>query len=268
MPPLAIGALGAGLAGSAIAGGVGAAGAQRQAARARRGAQATFEEAQRFRPDIYQPTTSSQARLLSALQQQALAPAAQIQPEFFTPEQEEAAAEVLARRAGEVTERGRQATVASSARRGLFRSGIGAEQEREFVAQRAQSLDEALLQQQLQFQQQRAAEAQAVFGLNQQALAQRGALLGQAGGAQRAQLAQQQDLFRALLGFAGAQAGAAGQTQAAASQATAQALQAPFSFLGQAGLLGAMGGFGGGGTPAILQPGMGGLLSLDPVTAF
>ena len=240
MPPAV--AIGAGVLGSGVAGAIGAGQASSSAKKQRRAAQESFNFAQQFRPDLFQPSQQQQQALLQALQSQALAPQAQLQPEFFTRQQEQAAKGALTQDFNEQLARQREQVVASSARRGLFRSGVGAEQENQFVAEQSENLANALVGLQTQFQQQRAQEAARTFQLNQAAQQNRFGNILAAGNAQRAALGQQQALFNTLLGFSQAQAGAAGQAQQQANQALGQAIGGPFQALTSVGLAGAQGG--------------------------
>lgn len=242
MPPAAI--LGAGLGGSAITGLIGASEAGNSAKNARRSAQQSFDYAQQFRPDIFGPNAQQQSDFYRLLLQQ------QFQPTFFTADQQKQAASSLTDQFNKQTEQGRQTLNESNAARGLFRSGIGAQQEGQYLGNQSKTLQDMLLQQDLQFRQQNAAEAARAFGLNQQAL-------GMAGNYGMNQLNQQGDLYRLLLGYAQGQGQAAGQATTAANQAFGQAIQGPFNSLSQVGLLGMMGGLPGMGGGAGAMPPVG-----------
>lgn len=241
MPPPVL--LGAGLVGSAATGLFGASEAGNAAKNARRSAQQSFDFAQQFRPELFGPNAQQQSDFYRLLLQQ------QFQPTFFTPQQQAQAASSLTDQFNKQTEQGRQTLNESNASRGLFRSGIGAQQESQYLGNQNKTLQDLLLQQDLQFRQQNAAEAARAFGLNQQAL-------GMAGNYGLNQLNQQQDLYRLLLGYAQGQGAGAGQATTAANQAFGQAIQGPFNALTQGGLLGMMGGFPGmGGGAGAMPPG-------------
>lgn len=189
--------------------------ASNQASRSRQSAQQSFDYAQRFRPDFgfFNQQYGNGSPLFNQLAQ-------------------DQAANSLRKSFGKTTEKGRQQVNESSASRGLFRSGIAAQQEGQYLSDQGANLANALQQQQLGFAQ---ANADEIFRNRQLALS------------------GQSDLYRTLLNYAAGQAGAAGQQQTAASQALGGAIQAPASLIGQYALLRSMGGMGGG------QPG-GGML--------
>lgn len=233
MPP-AVGLVtgGVGLLGSTAAGIIGSKKANRAARQARSAAQQSLDRALSEQPQFFQPSTRQQQDLLNSFQN------FQTRPQFFTPDQEAAAADRLTSRFNRQTEQGRQRLNESTAARGLFRTGVAAGQEREFLNRQNEVLANQLGDQSLQFQQQRANE---LFRSNAQTLQAR----QQAAALQQALLGGQQQQFGQFLNFAQQQAAAAGQARQAANQATAQAIAGPFQALTQAGLLGAAGGFGG-----------------------
>lgn len=223
MPPaVGLGIAGAGLLGSAGAGIFGASKASKSARDARAQAQQFFEYAQGFRPDFYAPSTTSQRNLYRQIERQ------------YNPAFQQQANEALTRQFNVQSEQQRQALDERLAGRGLLRSGIGAGQQTQFLTEQDRALQDALLNQNIAFQQQRQSA------------------LGQQLQAQQAALGNESDLYRLLLNFASGQQSAAGQQQMAAQQAQGQAFGAPFSALTQLGALGAAGGFQGfGGKPYI-----------------
>lgn len=234
MPP----AVGIGVAGLATAGAgaFGAITAADQASKSRRAAQQQYQYAQQFMPDIFSANPRQQEALYTAMLKQAS------QPGAYSPAQQRKAEGSLTKQYAKQTEVGRQQVAESSARRGLYRSGIGAQQEAQFLGERGQGLQDALLNLQLSFGQQRMREA----AMQQQALAQAAAF-------QQAQQGQQANLYQSLLGFSGQQAGAAAQQQIAANQALQGAIGGPANLLMTYGLMGGFGG-GGGAMPAAMGP--------------
>lgn len=218
-------ALGAGAGAQTLGGLFGAHSASNQASRARQLAQQQFQFAQQFRPNLAMFSQPQQRALYEAILKQG--------SPTTTARQQRQARNVLTADFNKQTERQRQDLVESSARRGLFRSGIGAQQESQFLNEQNQNLDRALLNQQLAFA--------------QDAANQRFRSLGAAQNFMSNQQAQQADLFRAMLGISQGQAGAAGNQSALANQAWQSALSAPANLLTQYGLLSALGGGGQGG---------------------
>lgn len=234
MPPAA--ALGAGLGVSAIGGIMGASEAGNAAKNARRSAQAAFEMAQKDKPQFWSPSMQQQASLWNALQSQYnpqfLNKKAMGQAQQYTQNQfNQQAAQQLAG----INER--------NAARGLWRSGIGAQQEQQFRNQSGMDLMGLLANQRLAWDQ---ANQQAAAQAAQINAAQRGQALNYLQG----NMGNQMDLYRTLMGFAQNQATGAGQAQQAAGQAFGSAFAGPANALTSYGTLGMMGGFGGATTPA------------------
>lgn len=145
-------------------------------------------------------------------------------PSFFNPELEE-------QKVGQVTADTKKYSDAVLAQlgeqqgaRGLFRSGIGAQQSAQAATDINTGLAKAITDLRLGFQQQRSDEAARAYAFNQAALA---AAINQANTAQ----GQQANIFNQFLGLAGSAAGGAGQSAQAANQAFGQV----GSGLGQAG---------------------------------
>ena len=235
MPPAV--ALGVGAGVSGLAGLGGAFMSSRQASKARGAAQQQYEFAQLFRPNLFAPSGQQQQKAYSNL--------FGARAQLYSPESTAAYNKALTNQFNRQTEVGRQQVAESSARRGLYRSGIGAQQESQFLSNRGRDLGEIMAQTRLQQQQQQAQYGLALRAAQQQAM---GSALG-----------RQQDLFAAMLGQAGASGQAAAQQQNAAAQAWGNAFQGPASLLGTYGLMNAMGGFGGG------VPGSGGSFVPQPL---
>ena len=246
MPPAAI-PIGIGLGAASLGTGIaGAVSAGSRARGARRSAQSFFEQALAQQPTVSQ-IPLEQAVGLGGLVNLAQRPVAQFQPTFVSPEQEQAQIDQIIADATKTQEQTLSALDERSARRGLFRSGIGQQQSREASQEIDRNLQNALANTRLGFTRERARQQAQAFGLNQAAQAQQAQLFSNILNEAARRTGQRQNVFQSLLGPAQAALGGAGQASAAAQQAFGNIGQS----IGQAGqqalLLSLLG--GGGGSP-------------------